>query len=56
VAGLWDRFGVDASILDAEVSIELRKNKNDIPDGKAIICSLQGVAPKYGMMIQKRCG
>ncbi|MDD2732650.1 MAG: SNF2-related protein [Desulfuromonadaceae bacterium] len=43
---LWDRFGVEATIMDAEeVLLELRKNRNEIPDGKAIICSLQGIRP-----------
>lgn len=45
-AELRERFGVEATILNAEeVLIELRKNKSEIPDGKAIICSLQGIRP-----------
>lgn len=43
---LWSRFGVEASIMDAEeLLIELRKNRNEIPDGKALICSIQGIRP-----------
>jgi len=43
---LWERFGVEASIMDAkEMLFELRKNRNEIPDGKAIICSIQGIRP-----------
>ena len=43
---LWERFGVEATIVNAdELLQELRKNRHEIPDGKALICSLQGIRP-----------
>ena len=41
---LRDRFGVDATIMDAtELLTELKRPPNRIPDGKGIICSIQGI-------------
>lgn len=46
---LRDRFGVDAEIMNAsELLSELRRNKNEIPDGKGIVCSMQGLRPPKG--------
>ena len=43
---LQNRFGVEASILNAaELLSELRRSKDDIPDGRAVICSIQGLRP-----------
>ncbi len=40
------RFGVDAEIMDAsELLNHLRKNKYEIPDGRGIVCSIQGLRP-----------
>ncbi len=40
------RFGVDAEIMGAKKLLEeLKQNKHQVPDGKGIICSLQGVRP-----------
>jgi len=43
---LDNRFGVDASILDArELTKELQRGPHEVPDGKAFICSIQGARP-----------
>jgi superfamily II DNA or RNA helicase len=40
------RFGVDAEIMDAADMLNtLQQNKHHIPDGKGIVCSLQGLRP-----------
>lgn len=41
---LSNRFGVDATIMDAgELLTELNRPTNRLPDGKGIICSMQGI-------------
>ena len=43
---LRDRFGVDTTIMDAgELLAELKRPLDQIPDGKGIICSIQGIRP-----------
>lgn len=43
---LKQRFGINADIVDAaELLNELEINKHEIPDGKALICSVQGLRP-----------
>lgn len=43
------RFGISAEILDArELYDFLKKDRQAIPDGKAIICSVQGIRPPKG--------
>ncbi|WP_423907117.1 SNF2-related protein [Candidatus Spongiihabitans sp.] len=43
---LRNRFGVDATIMDAdELFAELNRPPNRLPDGKGIICSMQGIRP-----------
>jgi SNF2 family DNA or RNA helicase len=43
---LQRRFSVQAEIMDAKQLLdELRINKGEIPDGKAIVCSMQGLRP-----------
>jgi len=46
---LNNRFGVDAEIMNAEqLHKHLRQNKNEIKDGKGIVCSIQGLRPPKG--------
>jgi len=46
---LRNRFGVDATIMNAaELLLELKRNPNEIRDGKGIICSRQGISPPKG--------
>lgn len=46
---LAHRFSVQAEIVDAAGLLEaLKKNKNSVSDGRALICSLQGVRPPQG--------
>ncbi len=46
---LANRFGVDPVQLNAaELADELHKNKNDTPENKGFICSLQGIRPPTG--------
>ena len=46
---LKNRFGVDAEIMSAgEVLKYLQQNRNNIPDGKGIVCSMQGLRPPKG--------
>ena len=43
---LQSKFGIEASILSAgELERELRRNKGELRDGIAYICSLQGLRP-----------
>jgi len=43
---LQERFAVDADILSAEeLRSELARPRTEIPDGKGIVCSLQGLRP-----------
>ena len=50
----WDfelrsKFGIDPVQLNAsELANELRRNKNDTPDNKGFICSIQGIRPPTG--------
>lgn len=47
------RFGVDAEILDAgDLLRHLQQNKHDVPDGKGIVCSLQGLRPPSSREVQ----
>ena len=40
------RFGVDATIMDAaELQSHLKLGKVEVPDGKGIVCSMQGLRP-----------
>lgn len=46
---LKQRFGINADIVDAgELLKELGQQKNEVPDGKALICSIQGLRPPRG--------
>ncbi len=42
---LRDRFGVDTTIMDAGELLAELKRPDQIPDGKGIICSIQGIRP-----------
>lgn len=43
------RFGITAKIVDsAELTNELTTDKNTIPDGQGLVCSLQGIRPPRG--------
>ena len=43
---LSDRFAVDARIQNAEELLEtLQKDKNQVPDGHGVVCSIQGLRP-----------
>lgn len=45
-AELENRFGVDAEIVDADGLLkQLRTGKYEVPDGKGIVCSMQGLRP-----------
>lgn len=46
---LANRFGVDAEIMGAaEVLKYLQQNRYNVPDGKGIVCSMQGLRPPTG--------
>lgn len=46
---LASKFSIDADIVDAaELLQELRKGRGSVADGKALICSLQGIRPPRG--------
>jgi hypothetical protein len=43
---LYRRFGVEAAIVDAtRLRKELAREKNDVPQGRGLICSIQGIRP-----------
>lgn len=43
---LENRFGVDAQIMNAkQLFSELRKERTEVPDGKGIVCSIEGLRP-----------
>lgn len=51
---LQRRFGVEATIMNAqELHRELQRNKGEIPDGKAIICSTQGLRPPRDRVLKR---
>lgn len=46
---LSNRFGVDADIVNAEEVLKnLRQDRHATPDGKGMICSVQGIRPPRG--------
>ena len=46
VLELNSKFGVDARVLNADGLVkELKRNKNEVPDGLGYVCSLQGLRP-----------
>lgn len=54
---LAHRFSVQAEIVDAAGLLEaLQKNKNSVSDGRALICSLQGVRPPQGWDDEEKNG
>ena len=43
---LKDRFNIDANIVDAaELTKQLKEDKHSLPDGKGLVCSMQGLRP-----------
>ncbi len=51
---LRDRFGIDATIMKAdELLAELKRPLNQIPDGKGIICSIQGIRSPSDRQLNK---
>lgn len=49
VLELDTKFGIESRQLDAgELAKELKRNKQEIPDGRGYVCSLQGLRPPSG--------
>lgn len=54
---LRERFGVDALQLSAaDLVTELKRDKHQTPEGKACVCSLQGLRPPTGWRNPQRKG
>ncbi len=52
---LEGKFGIDPRQLDAaQLTNELKRDKNEIRDGQGIICSLQGLRPPSGWRFTER--